>query len=81
MKTTLEAKSIVKNTLYNNSNVQKVRPVTFLADMEIANDYYKTAPKLAPLKYDVFTPAKVAEEPQKANISFMHRVARFFGLN
>lgn len=81
----LDQTTIVKNTLNNNNNVRKVAqatPVVFLADMDAVVDYYPTAPKLQPLRYDVFEPAykKEVVQPQP-HVSFMKKVVSFFGLN
>lgn len=75
--------AIVKSTPINkiNAPARQQAPVAFLADMIPVDFSYTTAPKLQPLRYDVFVPAYRQEIvlPQ-ANISFMQKVVNFLGL-
>jgi len=72
---------IVKNTPNNQNNIQKQSPVVFMADLEVIGDYVPVARKIQPLERDVFESSAKAQNSNKAQISFMKRVAKFFGLN
>ena len=70
---------IVKNT--PNNKVQKQAPVVFMADVELIGDYVPVTRKTQPLEHDVFESSAKAQNSDKAQISFMKRVAKFFGLD
>jgi len=72
---------IVKNTPNNQNKIQNQSPVVFMADVELIGDYVPVAHKMQPLKQDVFESSVKAQNSDKAQISFMKRVARFFGIN
>ncbi len=69
---------IVKNTP-NNNKTQKQAPVVFMADLEVIGDYVPVARKTQPLTQDVFESSANSQYADKAQISFMRRVAKFFG--
>ena len=71
---------IVKNTP-NNKISKQPAPVVFMADVELIGDYIPVARKTQPLKNDVFESSAKSQPADKAQISFMKRVAKFFGLN
>ena len=52
-----------------------------MADLEIIGDYKPVAHNLKPLEQDVFVPSYKKESSNNAQVSFLRRVARFFGLN
>lgn len=72
---------IVKNTPNNQNNITKQAPVVFMADLEVIGDYTPVARKIQPLNHDVFESSSNSQYEDKAQISFMRRVAKFFGLN
>ena len=69
---------IVKSTP-NNNKTQKQAPVVFMADLEVIGDYVPVARKTQPLTQDVFESSAKSQYADKAQISFMRRVAKFFG--
>lgn len=73
--------SFVKNTPSNFGNVHRPAPIVFMADLEIIGDYKPVAHNLRPLEQDVFEPSFKKEKSSNAQVSFLRRVARFFGLN
>ena len=72
---------IVKNTPNNQNKVTNQAPVVFMADLEVIGDYVPVARKIQPLTHDVFESSTKSQYEDKAQISFMRRVAKFFGLN
>ena len=75
------ANSIVKNTPNNFGNIHRPAPIVFMADLEVIGDYKPVAHNLRPLEQDVFVPSYKKESSNNAQVSFLRRVARFFGLN
>ena len=72
--------SIVKNTPNNFGNIHGPAPIVFMADLEVIGDYKPVAHNLKPLEQDVFVPSYKKESSNNAQVSFLRRVARFFGL-
>lgn len=75
----LNTNLIVKNTPNNQNKTQKQAPVVFMADLEVIGDYVPVARKTQPLTHDVFESSAKNQDADKAQISFMRRVAKFFG--
>ena len=71
---------IVRNTPNNIGNCHRPAPIVFMADLEIIGDYKPVAHNLKPLEQDVFEPSFKKENSGNAQVSFLRRVARFFGL-
>ena len=71
---------IVRNTPNNFGNYHRPAPIVFMADLEIIGDYKPVAHNLKPLEQDVFEPSFKKENSGNAQVSFLRRVARFFGL-
>ena len=73
--------SIMKTTPSNFVTYHRPAPIVFMADLEVIGDYKPVAHNLKPLDQDVFQPSVKAESSNdKVQVSFLRRVARFFGL-
>ena len=71
---------IVRNTPNNIGNYHRPAPIVFMADLEVIGDYKPVAHNLRPLEQDVFERSFKKENSGNAQVSFLRRVARFFGL-